>query len=52
MAAVLDNADIFFVPQENYSEAKEEYDKHQTDMLLVNVTSLDDVINFLKDFKE
>ena len=49
MAAVLDKADVFFVPYDNYEEAKEEYDKHKTNMELVMVTSLDDVINYLKN---
>lgn len=49
MAAILDDADVFFVPSENYLEAKEEYDKHKTNMELVEVTSLDDVINYLKN---
>ena len=49
MAAVLDDADIFFVPDVNYLEAKEEYDKHKTDMKLVSVTCLQDVIDYLRN---
>lgn len=49
MAAILDDADIFFVPSSNYEEAKEQYDKHQTDMELVSVSSLQDCIDYLKN---
>lgn len=49
MAAVMDKADIFFVPNENYDEALEQYNKHKTDMELVCVSSLQDVIDYLRD---
>lgn len=49
MAAVLDKADIFFVPKENYEEAKEQYDKYNTKMKLVCVTTLYDVIDYLRN---
>lgn len=46
-AAVLNNADIFFVPIANYEDAKEQYDKYNTKMKLVPVSSLQDCINYL-----
>ena len=49
MAAVLDNADIFFVPEANYEEALEQFNKHKTDMKLVSVTCLQDVIEYLRN---
>lgn len=49
MAAVLDNADIFFVPAANYEDALEQYNKHHTKMELVRVTCLQDCIDYLKN---
>lgn len=49
MAAVLDKADIFFVPTANYEDALEQYNKHNTDMELVRVTCLQDCIDYLKN---
>jgi PDZ domain-containing protein len=46
-AAVLDNADVFFVPKSNYEEALEQYEKYNTDMKLVAVSSLQDCIDYL-----
>ena len=49
MAAVLDKADVFFVPEENYEDALEQYNKYNTDMKLVSVTCLNDVISYLRN---
>lgn len=51
MAAVLDKADIFFVPEANYVEALEQYNKYDTNMRLVSVSSLQDVIGYLRDYR-
>lgn len=50
MAASANKADIFLCPSENYAEAKEQYDKLNTKMKLVEVTCLDDCINALREF--
>lgn len=49
MAAVLDKADVFFVPEENYEDALEQYNKCNTDMKLVSVSCLNDVISYLRN---
>jgi PDZ domain-containing protein len=40
-------ADIFFIPEENYEEAKEVYTKYKLKLKLVPVKTFDDVINYL-----
>lgn len=52
MAASANRVDIFLCPEENYVEAKEQYDKLKTKMKLVMVTSLDDCINALRNYGE
>lgn len=52
VAAHLAKADIFFVPSGNYDEAYESYSRLKTAMKLVEVNSLMDVINYLKEYKE
>lgn len=52
VAAHLAKADIFFVPSGNYDEAYESYSRLKTNMKLVKVNSLVDVINYLENYKE
>ena len=47
-AAVKENADIFFVPFENYEEAKETVVEDNLDIELVEVKHIDDAINYLQ----
>ena len=47
-AAVKENADIFFVPSENYEEAKETVVEDNLDIELVEVKHIDDAINYLQ----
>lgn len=52
VSAYLAHADIFFVPVANYEEALARYQKfNNPKMKLVSVTSLDDVINYLRNYK-
>ena len=44
-------ADIFFVPEENYEEAKEIYDKYKLSFDLVMVKTFDDAINYLNNME-
>lgn len=48
-AAVLDKADIFFVPSSNYDEAYEQYCKYNTNMKLVKIDTLKDAIDYLSN---
>lgn len=41
-------ADVFFVPEENYKEAKKVYDEEKMTFDLVKVSTFDDAINYLK----
>jgi len=41
-------ADIFFVPEENYDEAKKVYDENNLSFKLVKVSTIDDAIKYLK----
>jgi len=49
MGAVKENADIFFVPRENYKEAIETKDEYNYDIEVVEVLNLEDAINYLKN---
>lgn len=46
--AVKDKADIFFVPVENYKEAKKVVDKNHYKIKLIKVSTLKEAINYLK----
>ena len=41
-------ADVFFIPEENYKEAKKVYKKHKLDFKLVCVKTLDEAIAYLE----
>lgn len=43
-------ADVFFIPAENYEEAKEVYDEYKMKFDLVSVEVFDDVINYFDSF--
>ena len=45
--AVKEKADIFFVPTENYEEAKNTVLEDNLDIKLVEVSHIDDAINYL-----
>lgn len=45
--AVKDNADIFFVPKDNYNEAKKIVDKNKYKIKLVKVETLKDAVDYL-----
>ena len=48
--AVDDHMDVFFCPKDNYSEAKEAYDKiNNCKMKLIMVSHFEDCINYLKE---
>ena len=50
--AVSDDADIFFAPSgENYEEAIELKNKRNYDIEIIEVKTLDDAINYLKNLK-
>lgn len=51
MGAVKENADIFFVPKNNYEEALETKKKYNYDIELVEVQKLQDAILYLKKDK-
>ena len=46
--AVKDKADIFFVPKDNYKEAKKIVDKNKYKLKLVKVNTLKEAIEYLK----
>jgi len=48
LGAENNKADVFFVPEANYEEAKKVYDEHKLSFDLVMVKTLDDAINYLK----
>ena len=52
MAANLSKADIFFVPDANYEEALEQYQKIKTKMKLVKVSNLQEVIDYLNNYQK
>lgn len=52
LGAQKEKADIFFVPKENYKEAKKVYDEYKLDFKLVKVNTLDDAINYLENINE
>ena len=49
MGAVSNNADIFFVPKENYEEAIKIKKEYNYKINIVSVETLEDAINYLKD---
>lgn len=49
LGAQKDGADIFFVPKENYDEAKKVYKKNNLTFDLVMVETFDDAINYLNN---
>lgn len=51
VSAALANCDIFFVPKDNYEEALSRYNKLGFKMKLVSVSTLKDVINYLREYK-
>jgi len=51
VTAHLYEADIFFVPKENYESAKEKYDTLDTKLQLVSVETFNDVINYLNNME-
>ena len=48
LGAEKDGADIFFVPEGNYEEAKKVYKEHELSFDLVKVANFSDAINYLK----
>ena len=46
--AVKDKADIFFVPKDNYKEAKKIVDKNKYKLKLVKVNTLKEAIEYLR----
>ena len=48
MAASRKKADIVFVPEGNYKEAKKLYDKNNYKFKLVSVKTFDDAVDFLE----
>ena len=44
-------ADVFFIPEDNYDEAKEVYDKYKLNFDLVKVSTLNDAITYLNNIK-
>ena len=44
-------ADIFFIPEENYEEAKKIYDKYKLKFELIKVKTFDDAIDYLNSIK-
>ena len=51
LGASKDNADIFFIPKDNYEEAIEVYKKFNLKFDLVMVETFDDAINYLNSLK-
>ena len=51
VAAHRKKADIFFVPQDNYKDAKAKADSIGTDMVIVPVSTLDDAISYLEQLE-
>ena len=51
LGASKDNADIFFIPKDNYEEAIEVYKKFDLKYDLVMVETFDDAINYLNSLK-
>ena len=49
LGAQKDGADIFFVPKENYDEAKKVYKKNNLSFKLVMVETFDEAINYLNN---
>ena len=49
LGAQKDGADIFFVPKENYNEAKKVYKKNNLSFELVMVETFDEAINYLNN---
>ncbi|GAB6988861.1 SepM family pheromone-processing serine protease [Paenibacillus pini] len=47
VAATRENAEIFFVPKDNYKEAKAKADKIKSPMKLVSVNKLEDAIQYM-----
>lgn len=52
VAADREKAEIFFVPEGNYAEAKKKYDSIETPMKLVSVRTVDDALNYLGKLPE
>ena len=48
LGAQKDHADVFFVPEENYKEAKEVYDKYKLSFDLISIKTFDDVVNYFE----
>ena len=51
LGAEKENADIFFIPEGNYKEAKKIYKKYELSFKLVKVSTFDDAINYLNKLK-
>ena len=49
LGAQKDGADIFFVPKENYDEAKKVYKKNNLSFALVMVETFDEAIHYLNN---
>ncbi|MMZ71401.1 Lon protease [compost metagenome] len=49
VASDREKADIFFVPEDNYKEAKAKVDELGTSMKLVPVKRVDDALKYLKE---
>lgn len=52
LGAAKDKADIFFIPKDNYKEAKKLYDERKFKFKLVKVETLDDAINYLESLEK
>lgn len=49
-AAIKENADLFFVPTDNYEEALKIVEEEDLNIKLVEVKHIDDAINYLKNY--
>lgn len=52
LGAEKSKADIFFVPKDNYKEAKKVVKKYNLKINIVKVNTLDDAINYLSNYKK
>ncbi len=50
LGAIKDKADIFFVPKENYDEARKTLKEEETKMKLIMIETFDDALNYLKKY--
>jgi PDZ domain-containing protein len=51
LGAIKDKADIFFVPKENYQEAKETLEKESSNIKLIQIETFDEALEYLKKYE-